>query len=72
MKEYTILAIASVIITIVIDRLSGVNILKRPLFYLFLAVIVGFKLLVNGFLTGKSIVMYTPNFSSVLGLAVFR
>lgn len=62
MKEYTFLAAASVVITLALDKLSGVRALKRPLFYLFLAVILGFKFLVNGYLTAVPIVLYDSRF----------
>lgn len=62
MKEYTLLAIVSVAVTILVDKLTRVNILKRKLFYLFLAVIFGFKVLVNGYLTKTNIVMYNPKY----------
>ena len=62
MKEYTLLGIAAVIFTILVDRLSRINLLKRKEFYLFLAVILVFKLLVNGYLTGTSTVIYNPKY----------
>ncbi|MDD5115706.1 MAG: lycopene cyclase domain-containing protein [Candidatus Omnitrophica bacterium] len=62
MKEYTLIASFSVILTVLIDRMTGVNLLKRKLFYLFLFVILGFKFLVNGYLTGSGIVMYNKQF----------
>jgi lycopene cyclase domain-containing protein len=62
MKEYTILAVSSVFVTVFLDRISKVNILKRGQFYLFLAVIFFFKFLVNGYLTGSNIVLYNPKF----------
>jgi len=62
MKEYTLLGVISVVITIILDRVSGINVLKRKRFYLFLLVIIVFKLLVNGFLTGKDVVLYNPEF----------
>lgn len=49
-------------VTIFIDRSTGINILKKKEFYLFILIIFGFKLLVNGYLTGADIVMYDPNF----------
>lgn len=61
MKEYTLLAALSVLVTIVIDHQSGVRILRQKLYYVFFAVIIGFKLLVNGYLT-RHIVMYNPQF----------
>lgn len=66
MKEYTLLAILSVLATVWLDRITKARILRRPEFYIFLVIIVFFKLLVNGYLTGKGIVIYNPAFS--LGL----
>jgi len=62
MKEYTFLSLCSVIFTFLIDRLSKVNLFRKKEFYFFIAVILGFKLLVNGYLTGTSIVMYNPKY----------
>lgn len=62
MKEYTILAIVSVAVTIILDRVTGVNILRKKEFYLFLTAILFFKFLVNGYLTGERIVIYNPEF----------
>jgi lycopene cyclase domain-containing protein len=62
MKEYTILAFFSVFVTIAIDKISKINILRKPLFYIFLLIILGFKILVNGYLTAAGIVMYNPAF----------
>jgi lycopene cyclase domain-containing protein len=62
MKEYTLIAFSSVILTILIDKWAGVNIFKKKLFYLFLAVIFGFKLLVNGYLTHTRIIIYNPKY----------
>jgi len=59
MKEYTLLACFSVIITILLDRVSGMNVLRRRMFYLFFAIILCFKFFVNGYLTSW-IVMYNP------------
>lgn len=58
--EYTFLAIVSVAAAVIVDRRLKTELLRKPLFYLFLAVIAGFKLLVNGFLTSKMIVQYDP------------
>ena len=62
MKEYTILALISVFFTIFLDKKSGFNLLNKVEFWIFLLIITGFKLLVNGFLTGKDIVIYNPDF----------
>ena len=61
-KEYTILAVFSVLLTCLLDRKSRVRVLERKEFYLFLSIILIFKFLVNGYLTGKNIVMYDSHF----------
>ena len=68
MKEYTLLACASAILTLWVDKLTGVRIFKKKIFYLFLLIVLVFKLLVNGYLTGTKIVIYNPDF--FLGLRV--
>jgi lycopene cyclase domain-containing protein len=68
MKEYTILSIISVVAAVFVDTKTGVRVLRRKEFYLFIAVILVFKFLVNGFLTGREIVMYNPVF--FLGIRV--
>ncbi|MDD5432478.1 MAG: lycopene cyclase domain-containing protein [Candidatus Omnitrophica bacterium] len=62
MREYTIIAILSIFVTVFLDILLKTKILLRPIFYLFLVAIVFFKFLVNGFLTGKQIVIYNPEY----------
>lgn len=62
MKEYTILAAISVLVVIWLDNILKTGLLRNKLFYLFLLVIAGFKFLVNGFLTGKNIVVYNPEY----------
>lgn len=62
MKEYTILGILSVIVAIIVDKFLKTGLLRRRLFWLFLLIILFFKLLVNGYLTGTNIVMYNPKF----------
>jgi len=62
LKEYTLIACISVVVAICLDRVSGVRLFRRGEYYLFLIVITGFKLLVNGYLTGAGIVLYDPLF----------
>ncbi|MBP7216005.1 MAG: lycopene cyclase domain-containing protein [Candidatus Omnitrophica bacterium] len=62
MKEYTVLAIFSVLLTVIVDHYSKVKVLQKKKFYGFLLIILCFKLLVNGFLTGADIVIYNPLF----------
>jgi len=68
MKEYTLFGVISIIVTIILDRVTGVNILKNKIFYFFIFIILIFKLLVNGYLTGKDIFLYNPEF--ILGLRI--
>ena len=62
MKEYTLLAILSLLVTLILDKTTKTNILKKPPFYIFLLIILFFKILVNGYLTGTNIVIYNPKF----------
>lgn len=62
MKEYTILALVSLVVTVALERASGARIFRQKIFYLFLAIILFFKLLVNGYLTAGNIVTYNPDF----------
>jgi lycopene cyclase domain-containing protein len=68
MKEYTILSVAAVLLTVCLDKASRINLLKQKGYYAFILVILFFKMLVNGYLTGKQIVMYRPQF--FLGLRI--
>jgi lycopene cyclase domain-containing protein len=68
MKEYTLFSAISVFLTFILDKIAKTGIFKRTEFYIFLPVIFFFKLLVNGFLTGKEIVIYNPDF--FLGLRI--
>ena len=62
MKEYTILSILSVTLALITGALLKANLLKRKLFWFFILVILFFKFIVNGYLTGKNIVIYNPEF----------
>lgn len=62
MKEYSFLAALSALGAVGLDRVAGTGLFKRREFYIFLGVIIFFKLLVNGYLTGKEIVLYNPEF----------
>lgn len=62
MREYTVLTILSVLVTLFLDKRSGISLLKKKEYYIFLFIIFCFKLIVNGYLTGKDIVLYEPRF----------
>lgn len=60
MREYTLLAVLFAAAVPVLDGICRTGLLRKPLFYVFLAVIFFFKLLVNGYLTASRIVIYNP------------
>ncbi len=62
MKEYTILSVMSVMLTVMMGRKSSSRIFQRTEFYIFLLIILFFKLLVNGYLTSQLIVIYSTDF----------
>ncbi len=62
MKEYTLLAVLSVAVTILADAVLKTRLLKKREFYFFIVFILAFKLLVNGYLTAAGIVRYDPDF----------
>jgi lycopene cyclase domain-containing protein len=62
MKEYTILALISVIAVFPLGKILKTEVLKKGFFYIFLLVILFFKFLVNGYLTGNRIVLYNDDF----------
>ncbi len=67
MKEYTILVLITSVLSIYLDKKLKTNLLKRKIFWLFLTIIAGFKLIVNGYLTAH-IVRY--NHQSFLGIRI--
>lgn len=62
MKEYTLISVAAAVLTVLIARKSASRLFERREFYIFLLIIVFFKLLVNGYLTSRLIVIYNPRF----------
>ncbi len=59
---YTQLAVMAVVIAIAFDLyLFDTQLLKRKVFWTSYAIIVGFQLLTNWWLTSRSIVMYSPD-----------
>ena len=61
-KEYTLLALLSAVIALALDYLSGTRLTRQRAFWIFLAVMFGFKLAVNGYLTARPIVLYGDPF----------
>ncbi len=62
MKEYTILVVLSSLLSVYFDRKLKTNFLQKKVFWLFLAIIAGFKFISNGYLTAH-IVRYNPIFN---------
>ena len=62
MKEYTVLAVASVFVTFGLHRIFKTGLFFRKQFWIFLGIILFFKLLVNGYLTAFPVVVYDPRF----------
>lgn len=62
MREYTVLAVVSVMITVVLERRLGVGLFRRPQFWIAMAIVLAFQVLVDGWLTKLSapIVVYNP------------
>ena len=63
---YTQLAICAVVIVVILDLyVIKTGLLKRKVFWTSYALIVGFQLLTNWWLTSRNIVMYSPD--AILG-----
>jgi lycopene cyclase domain-containing protein len=63
---YTQLAICAVVIVVILDLyVIKTGLLKRKVFWTSYAIIVGFQLLTNWWLTSRNIVMYSPD--AILG-----
>ena len=61
MKEYTVLAFFATVASIIFDHYSGIRLMRKKLYYVLLACLFCFMLLVNGYLT-KYIVFYDSRF----------
>jgi lycopene cyclase domain-containing protein len=62
MKEYTLFALLSAAVTVFLDRALRTRLLATRPFWIFLAVMYAFKLLANGYLTWRPIVLYDERF----------
>jgi lycopene cyclase domain-containing protein len=66
---YTQLAVSAVLIVVSIDLfVLRTQLLKRKLFWTSYAIIIGFQLLTNWWLTSRNIVMYDPN--TIIGIRI--
>jgi len=68
MKEYTLLALASVAVVTAADRFLNVRLLVRKDFWIFTVVMSGCMLLTNGYLTWRPVVLYGEAFFMTLRL----
>jgi lycopene cyclase domain-containing protein len=62
MKEYTVLACLSVLAAVVLDHRTGIRVTRSRDFWIFMAIMMIFKCLVNGYLTGRPVVLYGDPF----------
>ena len=62
MPEYTLLAVVAVVATVVLERWSGTRVFGRLQFWLAMAIVFAFQMVVDGWLTKLSalIVIYNP------------
>jgi len=67
--EYTISAITGVVVVVTIDFLLKTRVTTQGKFWVFIVVMFMFKILVNGYLTARPIVLYGEEF--FLGFRVF-
>lgn len=67
--SYTQLAISAVVIAVTFDLyLFNTRLLKRRVFWTSYAIILGFQLLTNWWLTSRNIVMYSPD--AIIGFRI--
>lgn len=67
--SYTVLALAGVALTVVVDLVVlRTRLLLRSIFWVSYAIMLGFQLLTNAWLTGRGIVRYDE--AAILGLRV--
>lgn len=69
MMEYTISAFVSAAVLILADAVSGIRLLRRKEFWIFLFIMYAFMIVVNGYLTSRPIVLYAPEHH--LGFRIF-
>jgi lycopene cyclase domain-containing protein len=58
MMEYTICAVVSAFVTVVLDARLGTRVLRNRSFWIFQGVMIFFAVLSNGYLTWRPIVIY--------------
>ena len=63
MREYTVLAVLAVLAVVAVERWSGTRVFAKAQFWVSMAIVFGFQVLVDGWLTKLSapIVIYSPD-----------
>jgi lycopene cyclase domain-containing protein len=61
-KEYTVLAVMSVVFVCVLDWILKTGLTRMKAFWVYIAIMFGFKVLVNGYLTWRPVVRYGSEF----------
>jgi lycopene cyclase domain-containing protein len=61
-KEYTLLAAVFAGAMVALDHIAGTHLVRRGVFWVFMLVMMCFKLVVNGWLTWRPIVIYGERF----------
>jgi len=59
MKEYTLLSLGAVIITVIVDQVSRVRLMRRKTYWFYLALFTLLMIVVNGYITHQKIVRYS-------------
>lgn len=62
MKEYTLLSLIAAALVFLLDHRLRTRVLRTRIFWIFLLVMYAFKLIANGYLTWRPIVLYNPAF----------
>ena len=62
LMEYTILAVTAAVMVVAVDLMLETKVTMRGTFWVFIAVMFLFKSVVNGYLTGRPIVLYGEEF----------
>ncbi|MDN5766212.1 MAG: lycopene cyclase domain-containing protein [Humibacillus sp.] len=68
MPEYTVLAVLSVVATVVLERRVGLGLFRRAQFWISMAIVGFFQVLVDGWLTKLSAPIVIYNAEHYLGL----
>lgn len=68
-KEYTLLAVISVLLAITLDFVLGTKLVLKKKFWIFWAVMFVLLFIINGYLTWRPIVIYGESF--YLGIRLF-